>query len=147
MKYRGFIIGAILCCCCACSHTIYVPVQSKHKEEIIYRDTVIEWAAHDTLLQVVTSDTTSTLVTPLAESTATVSKGILSHTLTILPKQDSVRIVWAERHITDSIPYCVPIHSAEPIEIIPGWMWWIVMAAIGVIAIELTRIIERWKRK
>lgn len=93
----------------SCTRTVYLPVEQRRSETVLWHDTVLPIDRPAETLLNTTIDTTSTLRTSLASSTATVAGGVLSHTLTVHPRSDSVVVRWREVHVVDSIPYAVPV--------------------------------------
>ena len=113
----------------SCTRTVYVPTQPHRSEMIVTRDTVIEVVTEGELQRNKTADTVSVLCAERAYSVASVAQGVLSHSLSVLPRRDSIRLQWREVHTIDSVPYLVPM-PGERVEVVPAWMWWAVVAML-----------------
>ncbi|MBR3951197.1 MAG: hypothetical protein IKJ79_04720 [Bacteroidaceae bacterium] len=92
----------------SCTRTIYIPSEQRHTEIVTLKDTVIERFSAGESHSNHTNDTTSILQGNGASSTASISNGILSHTLTIHPRHDSIALQVREVHIIDSVAYAQP---------------------------------------
>ncbi len=119
-KVSWLLLGLI---CMACTRTVYVPVAEKHTVYTTLRDTVVTVVTEGEQVSVATRDTVSRLSCATAVSEAIVSQGVLSHTLTTLPRRDSVAVQLREFHTVDSVPYVVPVPAERVIET-PRWAWW-----------------------
>ena len=136
------ILFLILLLFVSCSTIKYVPVKETEyvtvTETIV--DTVIKWAPPIENVDKETKDTTSTVETSLAKSTATVSNGTLHHT--IENKKDSIKtkIVYKDKIIKQTEYKEVPVEVEVEKKVVPGWCWWLlginILAAI-VFAIRL----------
>lgn len=106
MKWRIIATATMLATLfAACTKTIYIPLEQRHTEFISLKDTIVEVITPGESHSNHTGDTTSTLSSRGATSTATISNGKLSHTLIIHPRRDSIAIQVREVHTIDSIPY------------------------------------------
>ena len=109
MKGLIYTITALITACfMACTKTIYVPVEHRHKEVVRLRDTIIEMATAGESHTNHTLDTTSLLQAKGAWSQATIANGILSHTLIVEPRRDSITIQLRDTHTIDTISYALP---------------------------------------
>ena len=120
------ILFLILLLFVSCSTIKYIPVKETEyvtvTETIV--DTVIKWAPPIEKVDKETKDTTSTVETSLAKSTATVSKGTLHHT--IENKKDSIKtkIVYKDK-IVERIEYKeVPVEVEVVKKVVPSWCYW-----------------------
>ena len=93
----------------SCTKTIYIPVEERRKETVIWHDTVVNVVQAGEMLYNKTIDTVSVLQAHSASSTAIVADGVLSHSLTVHPRSDSVVVKWREVYVVDSVPYPVPV--------------------------------------
>ena len=118
----------------SCSTIKYVPVKETEyvtvTETIV--DTVIKWTPPIEKVDKETKDTTSTVETSLAKSTATVSNGTLHHT--IENKKDSVKtkIVYKDKIIKQTEYKEVPVEVEVEKKVVPSWCWW--MLGINILA-------------
>ena len=131
------ILFLILLLFVSCSTIKYIPVKETEYVTVTETlvDTVIKWAPPIEKTDKETKDTTSTVETSLAKSTATVSNGTLHHT--IENKKDSIKtkIVYKDK-IVERIEYKeVPVEVEVEKKVVPGWCWWLlginILAAIG----------------
>ena len=126
----------------SCSTIKYVPVKETEYVTVTETlvDTVIKWAPPIEKIDKETKDTTSTVETSLAKSTATVSNGTLHHT--IENKKDSIKtkIIYKDKIIKQTEYKEVPVEVEVVKKVVPGWCWWLlginILAAI-VFAIRL----------
>ena len=131
------ILFLILLLFVSCSTIKYVPVKETEyvtvTETIV--DTVIKWAPPIEKVDKETKDTTSTVETSLAKSTATVSNGTLHHT--IENKKDSIKtkIVYKDKIVTKTEYKEVPVEVEVVKKVVPSWCWWLlginILTAIG----------------
>ena len=121
----------------SCSTTKYVPVKETEYVTVTETlvDTVIKWAPPIEKEDKETKDTTSTVETSLAKSTAIVSNGTLHHT--IENKKDSIKtkIVYKDKIVTKTEYKEVPVEVEVVKKVVPGWCWWLlginILTAIG----------------
>ncbi|MGN0091282.1 MAG: hypothetical protein ACI36Z_10080 [Alloprevotella sp.] len=100
---------SLVCSCSTTRQPQVVTVERIHRETVTLRDTVIRVQLVPQTDSITTTDTTSTLRNAYCQSTATVSDGHLTHTLSTLPHSThEVEIQVREVVRTDSIPYPVP---------------------------------------
>ena len=133
MKRILFLILFILLT--SCSTIKYVPVKETEYVTVTETlvDTVIKWAPPIEKTDNETKDTTSTVETSLAKSTATVSNGTLYHS--IENKKDSIKtkIVYKDK-IVERIEYKeVPVEVEVEKKVVPDWCWWLLGINILVI--------------
>lgn len=110
-------------------------------------DTVIKWAPPIEKIVNETKDTTSTVETSLAKSTATVSNGTLHHS--IENKKDSIKtkIVYKDKIITKTEYKEVPVEVEVVKKIVPSWCWWLLGINILVIIGFAIRLYFRFRLK
>ena len=127
----------------ACSTIKYVP--AKETEYITVTetlvDTVIKWAPPIEKVDKETKDTTSTVETSLAKSTATVSNGTLHHT--IENKKDSIKtkIVYKDKIITKTEYKEVPVEVEVVKKVVPSWAYYSLGLNILILSFFLGRLI------
>ena len=118
----------------SCSTIKYVPVKETEYVTVTETlvDTVIKWTPPIEKVDKETKDTTSTVETSLAKSTATVSNGTLHHT--IENKKDSVKtkIVYKDKIIKQTEYKEVPVEVEVEKKVVPSWCWW--MLGINILA-------------
>ena len=118
----------------SCSTIKYVPVKETEYVTVTEAlvDTVIKWMPPVEKADKETKDTTSTVETSLAKSTATVSNGTLHHT--IENKKDSIKtkIVYKDKIIKQTEYKEVPVEVEVVKKVVPGWCWW--MLGINILA-------------
>lgn len=98
--------------CTAKKKAVYIPVVKTVTVETVVRDTVIETELVEYYAERETTDTTSHLSNEYAYSDATISDGVLHHTLGIHPGasvEKEVPAVNTTKTLVDSIPYPVPV--------------------------------------
>ena len=121
----------------SCSTIKYVPVKETEYVTVTETlvDTVIKWTPPIEKVDKETRDTTSTVETSLAKSTATVSNGTLHHT--IENKKDSIKtkIVYKDKIIKQTEYKEVPVKVEVVKKVVPCWCWWLlginILVAIG----------------
>ena len=133
----------------SCSTIKYVPVKETEYVTVteILVDTVIKWTPPIEKVDKETKDTTSTVETSLAKSTATVSNGTLHHT--IENKKDSIKtkIVYKDK-IVERIEYKeVPVEVEVEKKVVPIWCWWMLGINILVIIVFAIRLYFRFRLK
>ena len=133
----------------SCSTIKYVPVKETEYVTVTETlvDTVIKWAPPVEKIDKETKDTTSTVETSLAKSTATVSNGTLHHT--IENKKDSIKtkIVYKDK-IVERIEYKeVPVEVEVEKKVVPGWCWWLLGINILATIVFTIRLYFRFRLK
>ena len=121
----------------SCSTIKYVPVKETEYVTVTETlvDTVVKWVPPIEKTDKETKDTTSTVETSLAKSTATVSNGTLHHT--IENKKDSIKtkIVYKDKIIKQTEYKEVPVEVEVEKKVVPSWCWWLlginILVAIG----------------
>ena len=120
------ILFLILLLFVSCSTIKYVPVKETEYVTVTETlvDTVIKWAPPIEKVDKETKDTTSTVETSLAKSTATVSNGTLHHT--IVNKKDSIKtkIVYKDKIVTETVYKEVPVEVEVVKKVVPSWCYW-----------------------
>lgn len=107
-----FLLWLLLTGCRAQKHVEYYPypVEKVVTKTVTVKDTLIEVQLVPYRDSITTPDTTSYLQNPYAESRATVSGGLLRHSLNIKPgvkAKDTLQTITIVQH--DSIPYPQPV--------------------------------------
>ena len=133
----------------SCSTIKYVPVKETEYVTVTETlvDTVIKWAPPIEKIVNETKDTTSTVETSLAKSTATVSNGTLHHT--IENKKDSIKtkIVYKDKIITKTEYKEVPVEVEVEKKVVPSWCWWLLGINILVMIYFIVRLYFRFRLK
>lgn len=128
------ILFLILLLFVSCSTIKYVPVKETEYVTVTETlvDTVIKWTPPIEKVDKETKDTTSTVETSLAKSTATVSNGTLHHS--IENKKDSIKtkIVYKDKIIKQTEYKEVPVEIEVEKKVVPCWCWW--SLAINILA-------------
>lgn len=151
-----FIIILIFAAFCGCApqekiKTVYVPQVRVVNIETTVHDTIFKAPLEQSHQERVTNDTTSTLSNQYATSTATVSDGVLTHTLDTKPDAEvEVEASIPGRTITivDSIPYPVPVPGpTEYIEHKPSaierFLLWVGVFAVIYFVVRATKLVIR----
>ena len=133
----------------SCSTIKYVPVKETEYVTVTETlvDTVIKWAPPIEKADKETKDTTSTVETSLAKSTATVSNGTLHHT--IENKKDSIKtkIVYKDKIITKTEYKEVPVEVEVVKKVVPGWVYYSLGLNILILSFFLGRLYFRFRLK
>lgn len=143
------ILLIFLLLCTGCSTIKYVPVKETEyvtvTETVV--DTVIKWMPPVEKIVNETKDTTSTVETSLAKSTATVSNGTLHHN--IENKKDSVKtkIVYKDKIVTKIEYKEVPVEVEVEKKVIPKWCWWLIGINLLVAIYFAIRLYFRFRLK
>ena len=137
------ILFLILLLFVSCSTIKYVPVKETEYVTVTETlvDTVIKWAPPIEKVDKETKDTTSTVETSLAKSTATVSNGTLHHT--IENKKDSIKtkIVYKDKIIKQTEYKEVPVEVEVEKKVVPGWVYYSLGLNILILSFFLGRLI------
>lgn len=133
----------------SCSTIKYVPIKETEYVTVTETlvDTVIKWVPPIENVDKETKDTTSTVETSLAKSTATVSNGTLHHS--IENKKDSVKtkIVYKDKIITKTEYREVPVEVEVVKKVVPSWCCWSLGINILVIIGFAIRLYFRFRLK
>ena len=133
----------------SCSTIKYVPVKETEYVTVTETlvDTVIKWMPPIEKVDKETKDTTSTVETSLAKSTATVSNGTLHHS--IENKKDSIKtkIVYKDKIVTKTEYKEVPVEVEVEKKVVPCWCWWLLGINILVIIVFAIRLYFRFRLK
>ena len=131
----------------SCSTIKYIPVKETEYVTVTETlvDTVIKWAPPVEKIVNETKDTTSTVETSLAKSTATVSNGTLHHS--IENKKDSVKtkIVYKDKIVTKTEYKEIPVEVEVEKKVVPSWCWWLLGINILVIIGFAIRLYFRFR--
>ena len=137
------ILFLILLLFVSCSTIKYVPVKETEYVTVTETlvDTVIKWAPPIEKVDKETKDTTSTVETSLAKSTATVSNGTLHHS--IENKKDSIKtkIVYKDKIIKQTEYKEVPVEVEVEKKVIPKWVYYSLGLNILILSFFLGRLI------
>ena len=143
------LICLIILLLTSCSTIKYVPVKETEYVTVTETlvDTVIKWAPPIEKVDKETKDTTSTVETSLAKSTATVSNGTLHHT--IENKKDSIKtkIVYKDKIITKTEYKEVPVEVEVEKKVVPSWVYYSLGLNILVIIGFAIRLYFRFRLK
>lgn len=133
----------------SCSTIKYIPVKETEYVTVTETlvDTVIKWAPPVEKIVNETKDTTSTVETSLAKSTATVSNGTLHHS--IENKKDSIKtkIVYKDKIVTKTEYKEVPVEVEIEKKVVPSWCWWSLGINILVMIYFIVRLYFRFRLK
>ena len=133
----------------SCSTIKYVPVKETEYVTVTETlvDTVIKWTPPIEKVDKETKDTTSTVETSLAKSTATVSNGTLHHT--IENKKDSIKtkIVYKDKIVTKTEYKEVPVEVEVVKKVVPCWCQWLLVINILAIIVFAIRLYFRFRLK
>ena len=131
----------------SCSTIKYIPVKETEYVTVTETlvDTVIKWEPPIEKIVNETKDTTSTVETSLAKSTATVSNGTLHHS--IENKKDSIKtkIVYKDKIVTKTEYKEVPVEVEIEKKVVPSWCWWLLGINILVIIGFAIRLYFRFR--
>lgn len=125
---KALMLMGIVLMIAACSRKIYIPVEKTVTVTETVRDTVVQVQIEKEYVKNITPDTTSTVETKYARSTATYhgQSGLLEHD--IENKQDSipVKVVYKDKEVIKEIPAPYPVEVEKKVEV-PTRMplrWW-----------------------
>ena len=131
----------------SCSTIKYIPVKETEYVTVTETlvDTVIKWVPPVENIVNETKDTTSTVETSLAKSTATVSNGTLHHT--IENKKDSIKtkIVYKDKIVTKTEYKEVPVEVEVVKKVVPCWCQWLLVINILTIIVFVIRLYFRFR--
>lgn len=139
MKRVIIYIVLLVACCVACTRTVYVPVESSKTITRVERDTVVEVVTPQELVINTTNDTTSTISTTFATSTARIRDGTLHHELQQHKRVDSIPATTIYVHEVDSVPVVVEVVK----EVTPSWCGWSTALAIITFTLSLYIMCKR----
>ena len=127
LKKALMLVGIVLMIT-ACSRKIFIPVEKTVTVTETVRDTVVQVQIEKEYVKSITPDTTSTIETKYACSTATYhgESGLLEHN--IENKQDCipVKVVYKDKEIVKEVPAPYPVEVEKKVEV-PTRMplrWW-----------------------
>lgn len=126
MKKSLYILAALTVLSCS-PKIIQIPIHDTltvTKTEVL-RDTIVSIQLPDETMVATTLDTTSHLETTYAYSEATVSNGVLNHTLGTKNTPIQERIIYKDKIITEIQVREVPVKFEVPKAYIPKWVWWV----------------------
>ena len=133
----------------SCSTIKYVPVKETEYVTVTETlvDTVIKWVPPIEKVDKETKDTTSTVETSLAKSTATVSNGTLHHT--IANKKDSIKtkIVYKDKIVTKTEYKEVPVEVEVVKKVVPVWCQWLLVINLLIVVGFIIRAYFKFKAR
>ena len=133
----------------SCSTIKYVPVKETEYVTVTETlvDTVIKWTPPIEKIDKETKDTTSTVETSLAKSTATVSNGTLHHT--IENKKDSIKtkIVYKDKIVTKTEYKEVPVEVEVEKKVVPYWCWLLLVINLLIVVGFIIRAYFKFKAR
>ena len=133
----------------SCSTIKYVPVKETEYVTVTETlvDTVIKWAPPIEKIDKETKDTTSTVETSLAKSTATFSNGTLHHT--IENKKDSIKtkIVYKDKIVTKTEYKEVPVEVEVVKKVVPVWCQWLLVINLLIVVGFIIRAYFKFKAR
>ena len=127
---------------------------SNHTEKEELRDSIVYVYVERERERNTTRDTTSMLETKNARSEASVSDGVLSHTLENKNDSIPIRIMWKEKEVRDTV-YVEVFRDKEvevPVEIIvekpirDNIFWWSIIGNVIVILLVMFKIVWKFKK-
>ncbi len=127
---------------------------SNHTEKEELRDSIVYVYVEKERERNTTRDTTSMLETRYARSNASVSDGVLSHTLENKNDSIPVRIMWKDKLVRDTV-YVEVFRDKEieiPVEIIvekpirDNIFWWSIIGNVIVILLVMFKIVWKFKK-
>lgn len=130
-RMTAYIAAAIALAACS-PRIVQVPVRDTltvTRTEIL-RDTVVSFVLPEETSRNETRDTSSRIETSLAVSEASVSGGVLRHTLTNKPDTLQKNIACKERVVTEYRTKEVPVPVEIPKPYTPKWVWWVLAYSI-----------------
>ncbi len=125
-----FILLALLLSCSPRIVTVAVHDTLTVTRTEVLRDTVISVRLPEETAVRETRDTLSQLETTYAKSDASVSGGVLRHTLENKPTPLKEKIVYKDRTVTEYRTKEVPLPVEVPVRYIPKWVWWVLGWAV-----------------
>ena len=133
----------------SCSTIKYVPVKETEYVTVTETlvDTVIKWTPPIEKEDKETKDTTSTVETSLAKSTATVSNGTLHHT--IENKKDSIKtkIIYKDK-IVERIEYKeIPVEVEVEKKVVPNLFWLLLVINLLIVVGFIIRAYFKFKAR
>lgn len=130
----------------SCTVTRYVPVETI-KESIIteqVRDTIVIYKPSKDSVAIQTRDTVSRLETSLAVSEASISDGLLKHSL---KNKDSlkVKIEYKDRIVEKIVTKEIPVEVVREIYKTPKWAWYVLGLSISLLLGLFIKLVIKWK--
>lgn len=130
----------------SCSVTKYVPVETIKEVSITnqVRDTVIIYKPSKDSISIQTKDTISHLETSLAVSEASISDGLLKHSI---KNKDSlkVKIEYKDRIVEKIVKKEVPVEVIREVYKTPKWCWYLLGFNIILLLGLIIKLIIKWK--
>ncbi len=125
-----FIILALLLSCSPRIVTVAVHDTLTVTRTEVLRDTIVSIRLPEETAARETRDTLSQLETTYAKSDASVTGGVLRHTLENKPTPLKTKIIYKDRTVTEYKTTEVPVSVEVPVRYIPRWVWWVLGWAV-----------------
>lgn len=143
MKKILLIISLLLA---SCTVTKYVPVETIKEVSITnqVRDTVIIYKPSKDSISIQTKDTISHLETSLAVSEASISDGLLKHSI---KNKDSlkVKIEYKDRIVEKIVKKEVPVEVVREVYKTPKWCWYLLGLNVILLLGLIIKLVIKWK--
>lgn len=130
----------------SCTVTRYVPVETIKEVSVteLVRDTVIIYKPSKDSVAIQTRDTVSHLETSLAVSEASISDGLLRHSI---KNKDSlkVKIEYKDRIVERIIKKEVPVEVIREVYKTPKWCWYLLGFNVILLLGLIIKLVIKWK--
>lgn len=130
----------------SCTVTRYVPVETIKEVSVteLVRDTVIIYKPSKDSVAIQTRDTVSHLETSLAVSEASISDGLLRHSI---KNKDSlkVKIEYKDRIVERIIKKEVPVEVIWEVYKTPKWCWYLLGFNVILLLGLIIKLVIKWK--
>ena len=130
----------------SCTVTRYVPVETIKEVSVteLVRDTVIIYKPSKDSVSIQTRDTVSHLETSLAVSEASISDGLLRHSI---KNKDSlkVKIEYKDRIVERIIKKEVPVEVIREVYKTPKWCWYLLGFNVILLLGLIIKLVIKWK--
>lgn len=145
MKRFIFLCVVLLC---ACTKTVYVPVERKVETIIEKRDTVVKTKIEREAVVVFAQDTTAYAETKYAEARAEVAKGQLK--LELHNKDDSIKVATRViyKTVRDSIPYPIEVVKEKKVRYVTWFdrvIRWVGGISFLIIVLAVAYKVLKWR--
>lgn len=125
---KVLLLAGIILAIASCSRKIYVPVEKTVTVTETVRDTVVQVQIEKEYVKNITPDTTSTVETKYARSTATYhgQSGLLEHDIENKSDSIPVKVVYKDREVITEVPapYPVEVEKKVPVPTRMPMRWW-----------------------
>ena len=130
----------------SCTVTKYVPVETIKEVSVteLVRDTVIIYKPSKDSISIQTKDTISHLETSLAVSEASISDGLLKHSI---KNKDSlkVKIEYKDRIVEKIVKKEVPVEVIREVYKTPKWCWYLLGFNVILLLGLIIKLVIKWK--